>query len=169
MTTELEELIVRARSVTTAGHVRADAIAAIRAVERALIDCVKVTGVLRGMHNLGSRETPIIGMRVRCQMPDQRIPFSAEGDKHLILGESGTLALVKAIQIPMVIPGRGGFTNGWHAVRGDAADHDLLIEDMEHVVRTATIALTRHLAETEGPAERYRSMRDMAHKLIDIL
>jgi hypothetical protein len=159
--TTLTTLLDRVSDRTTAAEVRPAAIDAIRALEAKLA----TAGSIRGMHNLGSRDVPIVGMRVRSQMPDQRLPF--DGSKHLILADTGALQIVK-----IVCTSANGAQSGqaeWHAVCFSASDEELQVEDVEHLIRTASIALTRHLAAVEGPSARFDALRVLAHKLIDIL
>ena len=131
---------------------RTGAVGSIRELESALQTAI-AGDTLRGMPNLNPfhGKPPVPGMRVvpAAGNPDAKVQ---PGRRALILSKDGTLQVMEAQ------------SSGSTVVR-DAVDEDFYAQDLDAVLHTVSVALTRHIRYAERTVENYERLIGLAESL----
>lgn len=136
---------------------RESAIAAIRALERRLVELIG-DDRLRGMPNLVPGPEPLpklFALRVRSPRDKRGEPLVPEKKRVLVLNDEGQLRMAQnASDVPVDFA---------------ASDDELLIEDVEAFADTALVALRSHLLGMARTQARYESLDALAKQLRVVL
>ncbi|HEX7095665.1 MAG TPA: hypothetical protein VF183_07265 [Acidimicrobiales bacterium] len=163
MTESIDSLLARVR-LADSRPPRREAIAAIRALERAVIDAL-AGQTLRGLPNLGTGSSPFLGANVRGATYTQRVPFPGdaqiEGNPVLVLRPDARLAMAWTV--------RSATTGRFDFVHHGAEDDNLLVEDLTALVTLLPKVLTEHLVKAERTQAGWAATRTLAHRVLDLV
>jgi hypothetical protein len=161
---DLNTLLNRVASIT-AKPPREEAILAIRTLEATLVAALDGE-TLRDLPNLGTGMSPFAGANVRGGRTEARIAFPRDGQDmgtpSLVLRPDGRLAVAWTIRNAE----RGNVFDFTH--RG-ADDDDLRVEDLGALLVLLPKVLTNHLAKAEKLQTSFGQIRDLAHRVLDLL
>jgi hypothetical protein len=138
----------------TRERTRVSAVAAIRRLERALVEA------LDGETLKGLREIAPGYSAARVRGSDDSLPepktFEAYGRSVLVVDATGDLVMATRRRVGGVCVRR-------------ATDEDLLLEDVESVARVFTRVLTEHVERARRSAEKFDALDVLARKIVDAL
>ena len=155
----------RATMTAVREEARGQAVRAIRAIESELVDALD-GATLRGLPNLGSSGERFYAIRVRTQQygevgPNAEEPIEA-GEEPLCLTKEGVLVVARWHYVNNERdPGAGGDRLSSPPVRSD----ELMIEDVEALVRTVHHVVPRHLAQLETTNARFSRIGELAERI----
>jgi hypothetical protein len=151
----------RATMMRVREEARAHAVRAIRAIESELVDALD-GATLRGLPNLGGNGERFYAIRVRTQRDAEVGPNAEEP----IGGDEESLCLTKEGVLVVV---------GWLRARDTqladriysppVRDENLLLEDVEALVRTVHYVVPRHLAQLEQTSARFSRIGELAARI----
>ena len=169
---DLEWMVGRAAAasgaaMTSREDARAQAVAAIRDLERSVRDAVR-GDTLRGLANLCSqRDQPArLGARVIGRDGAQGLTIAQQVDrvdKPIALGRKA-LVLTKEGELAVYAVDEQGGWSQW-----PAGDDELLAQDLDAVAFTVAYALGRHVARAERTAANYVRISKLAQALAALL
>lgn len=165
---KLCDLLMQVASVRTAPP-RDEVVTAIRTLESRL-HATLAGYPLRSLPNLATKATPLYGANVRAHAYNDAIAFPATnrdvGPEVLVLRPDGKLALAWAHRSALTSPeDRLRFAFTW---RG-AHDDDIQVEDLPRVLRVLPVVLSNHLAAVERTSASWDALRDLAHRVLDLI
>lgn len=167
MTSTLSTLLARVADIDTRPP-RVEAIDAIRTIEQTLVEALRGE-TLRGLPNLGTGTTPFHGANVRAGAYDTKVSFPRDGQDMgtptLIIRSDGRLAVAWTLR--QASP-RGVVPLFEFTYRG-AEDDDLRVEDLGALLTVLPKVLTDHLAKVEKTQSTYEAVKDLAHRVLDLV
>src|SRR5580704_11578514 len=151
---EAQERVAIAR-----GDARERAILAIRAIEGALLEALEGEH-LRGLLNLGDRVEKFHGVRVRHG--DAKATLSLTSDERpLVLGKEGLLVFARWAY--------GGEGRRDRIEIEAAQDDELLVEDLESMIRTVRAVVEGHVAALGRTSDKFRQIVGLADLVLEQL